>query len=176
MKKFIIQLLALCFFIVLIFLLAFNNTITTNFLSLFIPTNQSFNKKEIQVVNDLNSPSRVKAVVKVDVADTKEKRTKGLGGRESLATDEGMLFIFDKPAQQVFWMKGMLIPLDFIWISGDRVVDILENRQPPAAGQADSTLEKYGPNTPVDKVLEVNANFIKEHNIQVGDRLEDVIQ
>ncbi len=175
MKKYLIQLFTLTLFIVLIFLLAFNNTVTTNFLNIFIPSNQTFANKKIRIVNDLNTSDPVKAIITVTLADTKEKRAKGLGGRDSLATDEGMLFIFDTPAKQVFWMKGMKIPLDFIWINGDRVVDLLEDKQPPAPNQPDTTLEKYGPNTPVDKVLEVNTGFIKSHNIQIGDRLEDVV-
>lgn len=113
-----------------------------------------------------------KAQLNIEVADTKEERSKGLGGRESLASDSGMLFIFDTADKYRFWMKGVSIPLDFIWISGDRIVDILVNIQPPGKDQPDESLPHYAPVVVVDKVLEVNAGFVENYNIRVGDKIE----
>lgn len=107
----------------------------------------------------------------IEIADTQEKRTKGLGGRESLASDSGMLFIFPEPSKYSFWMKGLSFPLDFIWIRGEKVVSILQNVPPPAPGQLDPSLPIYQPNVEVDKVLEVNAGVIARLNIKVGDTL-----
>lgn len=107
--------------------------------------------------------------INVEVADTAEKRQLGLGGREFLASDSGMLFSYDKPDKYPFWMKGMKIPLDFIWIRDQKVVDLLKNVQPPQSRIKDKDLPLYAPNQPIDQILEVNSGFIDAHNIQVGD-------
>src|SRR5581483_1780979 len=78
-----------------------------------------------------------KASLNVEIADTPEKRSLGLGGRDFLATDSGMLFLFDTSTKHQFWMKGMKIPLDFIWIKGDVIVDLLPKIPPPAPGTPD---------------------------------------
>ncbi len=112
------------------------------------------------------------ALIKVEVADTQEKRKKGLSGREVLASDEGMLFIFDSSGKHPFWMKGMEIALDFIWIKGDKVVDVTENIQPPVEGQLDSSLPIYQSKEDANKVLEVPAQTVQRLNIKVGDNVK----
>lgn len=108
----------------------------------------------------------------VEIADTQEKRNKGLSDRESLASDSGMLFIFPKQDKYPFWMKGLKYPLDFIWIKGEYVVDFLQNIRPPSLGQADQSLTIYTAKIPIDKVLEVPAGTIDRLNIKVGDKVQ----
>lgn len=108
-------------------------------------------------------------VLKVEIADTKDKRSKGLGGKEKLASDEGMLFIFPELKKHSFWMKGLKFPLDFIWIKGNSIVDIIKDVPPPGEGQKDEDLPIYLPITEVDKVLEVNAQTVDRLGIKVGD-------
>lgn len=107
----------------------------------------------------------------IEIADTPSKRAKGLGGRTELASDSGMLFVFPVSSKYSFWMKGLLFPLDFIWIKEDKVVSVLENVPPPALNQADSSLPVYQANVEVDKVLEVNAGVIQRLSIKVGDNV-----
>lgn len=115
-------------------------------------------------------------LIKVEVADTASKRSKGLGGKQSLGENEGMLFVFDKTDKHPFWMKGLIFPLDFIWIKNDKVVDLLPNIPPPEKGQADSSLPIYSSKEEVDKVLEVNAGTILKLNIKVGDSVKLINQ
>lgn len=115
--------------------------------------------------------TNVKSILNIEIADTKEKRAKGLGGRDSLATDSGMMFTFDKPGQYQFWMKGMRIPLDFIWVNDNKVVDLLQNILPPEVNQADNTLPIYAPVVSITQMIEVNAGFINANNIQIGDKV-----
>lgn len=62
------------------------------------------------------------------VADDAAERTKGLSG-QTLEPGHGM--VFDLGAEQTgqeFWMKDMLIDLDFVWLaSNGLVVDTAEN-------------------------------------------------
>lgn len=119
------------------------------------------------------SPSDAqKGVLTVEVAATEQERAKGLGGRDSLDPNSGMLFVFDKPGRPQFWMKGMRFPLDFIWIDGRRVVGIIENVPAPQK-DPDGVLPLYSSTVDVDKVLEVNAGYVKSHGIAVGDSLRE---
>lgn len=69
-----------------------------------------------------NSPKKVGEVIindqkiLVEVVDTWPAIYKGLSGRESLAENQGMLFVFPKLDIYEFWMKDMKFPLDIIWI------------------------------------------------------------
>lgn len=114
------------------------------------------------------------STVVVETAFTEEERQKGLSGRTSLIKDRGMVFSFGQSGQSAispfFWMKGMLIPLDIIWINDYRVVKIHKN-VPPEPEKSDDKLTKYYPDGPIDNVVEVNAGFSDKYNIKVGDNV-----
>lgn len=109
--------------------------------------------------------------ITVEIADTDTLRSQGLSGRESLAKDRGMLFVYQKPGIYSFWMKDMQFPLDFIWINGDTVVDLTKDIPVPETEDL-LTLPNYQPNTPVDKILELNVGSIAGMNIKIGDKIE----
>jgi len=104
--------------------------------------------------------------ISVEIKNTPETRKQGLSNREKLPENQGVLFIFDQPAQHSFWMKNMLFNLDFIWIKNNKVVDITENVPAPKNNQPPVSLK---PKSPVNKVLEVNAGFANQHNININD-------
>lgn len=106
--------------------------------------------------------------VEVEVADTALARERGLGGREILEENTGMLFVFREKDYHPFWMKEMNFPIDIIWISDDRVVDIAHN----VPTTASEFLKIYKPKELVNFVLEVNAGFSEKHGVKVGDRVE----
>src|SRR6266852_507512 len=63
--------------------------------------------------------------VMVIIADNDATRSRGLGGVSQMPANQGMLFVFNsKQIRPSFWMKDMLIPLDFIWISNGKVAEI----------------------------------------------------
>lgn len=109
---------------------------------------------------------------RVEVADTQNKRSKGLGGKEKMASDEGMLFIFEKEDKYPFWMKGLKFSLDFLWIKGGLIVDILSNVPPPGSGQTDESLPIYQPRVEVDKVLEISGGTSEKLGIKIGDKVQ----
>lgn len=112
--------------------------------------------------------------INIEIADSPDERRKGLGEKESLASDSGMLFIFEKNGKYGFWMKGLNFPLDFIWIREKKVVDIIKNALPPSQDQKDEDLPIYMPREEVDMVLEVNSGFADGNGIKVGDIVEIV--
>lgn len=104
----------------------------------------------------------------VEVADTREERTKGLSGRKKLGEKEGMLFVFEETGLHTFWMKDTLIPLDIIFIKDDRIVTIHKNIQPqPNAFGAQ--LQLYLPKDPVNYVLEINGGLSEKYGFTQGD-------
>lgn len=104
-----------------------------------------------------------------EIADTEPEREKGLSGRKSLEENQGMLFVFEKKDfKPAFWMKGMLISLDFIWINDGKISQIDQNIPPPETNTPDKNLPYYIPNGLIDYVLEVNAGFTKKYDIRVG--------
>ncbi len=162
MKKFIAQTVILVLLIGagIFFFVPSKNTGSTPEIP-FLPQTPQF--KEIQIGE---------THLKVEIADTASKRSKGLGDRQALGENEGMLFIFPKADKYPFWMKGLKFPLDFVWIKETSVVDILENVSLPQNGQTDSTLPIYSSKVEVDKVLELNAGAAKRLNIKVGDTVK----
>ncbi len=107
--------------------------------------------------------------VRAEMARTPEERRLGLGGRPSMPLDEGMLFIFQSEGQHSFWMRGMLFPLDYIWISSDRVVVDITVDVPIEPGVPDGGLPQYRPDQAVLHMLEVNAGVVREAGVQIGD-------
>jgi len=103
-------------------------------------------------------------VVQVELADTDQKRERGLMFRKELPDGQGMLFLFDEEREHTFWMKDTLIPLDMIFVDGSgRVTTIVANARP-------LTLE---PRTggPARMVLEVPGGWARAHDVRVGDRM-----
>ncbi len=105
------------------------------------------------------------AQYEVEVARSAAQQARGLSFRESLAQDRGMLFVFKEPSTQRFWMFGMKIPLDFVWIRDGAVVALSENIPPPRK----SPPAIVSPDEPADQVLEINAGEIKRREIKIGD-------
>jgi hypothetical protein len=111
--------------------------------------------------------------ISVEIADTDSKRQKGLGQRDSLGQDQGMLFVFDqKDVAPSFWMKDMRFPLDIIWIDDNLIVKIDKNIPNPSSGTQDNQLTFYSPNQLIDYVLEVNSGFADKNTIKIGDAID----
>ena len=100
-----------------------------------------------------------------ELADTVEKRERGLMFRDSLAKDHGMLFTFAEPQQWTFWMKNTRIPLDIIWMDEKKRIIHVEH-DVPMCHRTDDGCPQYQPNDGAMYVLELAAgmaNFLKLH-------------
>lgn len=169
MKKFVIQIIALVIVIILGFLVVSNPGLLEKVLNI---TSSPFGGGGGGNQTKISQVQIGQTLVNIELADTPEKRAQGLGGRDYLPVDTGMLFVYPKADRYKFWMKGMKIPLDFVWIKDDRVVQLMNNILAPTAGQPDNELPIYQPDVEADKVLELNAGFNQRHNIQVGDPVQ----
>ncbi len=101
------------------------------------------------------------------VADDAEERERGLSGTPALAPNGGVLFVFPDERMHAIWMKGMLIPIDILWISASSVViDLREDVSP------DSFPAIFAPASPARFVVELSAGAAKAFGIKVGDKIE----
>lgn len=106
-------------------------------------------------------------VLELEIARTPEEHARGLSGRARLAENAGMLFVYEQPTLPGFWMKDMYFALDLIWIDAERrIVAVSSNIAP------ETYPEVFYPPSPVRYVLEVNAGWVKAHNVSVGDEVE----
>lgn len=106
--------------------------------------------------------------VYVRVPTTEALKELGLAGATGLADDEGMMWVFLSPQRATFWMKGMLIPLDFIWLRNNQIVNIMADVQPPV-DPTSTDLPILDSGVPVDAVLEVAGGFAERYHLRVGD-------
>lgn len=106
-------------------------------------------------------------VIQLEVARTPQQQQMGLMYRKSLADDRGMLFLFNPPQPINFWMKNTLIPLDMVFML-DGVVKAIAANVPPCTT---SLCPTYGPNTPVNQVIELRGGRAAELGLKAGDRV-----
>jgi len=105
-------------------------------------------------------------VLTVEIAVTPADQQKGLSDRDSMAPDRGMLFVFNSEEMWGFWMKGMRFSLDMIWFDSQKRSVFIEQGLPPCTPQ---NCPIYTPPVNAMFVLEVNAGFVKAHNVVIGD-------
>ena len=103
---------------------------------------------------------------RVEVAVTPEEHARGLMYRSRLDPDAGMLFVFDEPRVQRFWMKNTLIPLDMIFIGPDRrIAGVVENAAP------ETETERMVPARSL-YVLEIGGGLSARLGIHAGELVE----
>jgi uncharacterized protein len=84
--------------------------------------------------------------------------------RKEMPQHEGMLFVFEQPSQQCFWMKNTLLPLSAAFIDDDGTVVNVEDMKP-------QTLDSHCSAKPVRYVLEMNQGWFAKKGIKPGTRL-----
>lgn len=107
----------------------------------------------------------------LEIARTAEEQRLGLGGRTALSPDHGMLFPFSTTGTYPFWMQGMKIPIDLVWIQDQRIVGIEKQLPPPRAGEEPVTVS---PPVPVNRVLELASGEADIYGLAVGMRLTEI--
>ena len=107
-----------------------------------------------------------RVTINVEVARSPQAQARGLGGRPSLKKGTGMVFPYDESGVRGIWMKGMLIPIDILWIREGRIVAIEADVPPPSSNGALAVFTHVA-----DLVLEVPAGYAEQMGIRVGQPL-----
>lgn len=102
--------------------------------------------------------------IRAEVARTPDQRSTGLMFREQLGTNDGMLFVFERPGQQCFWMKNTLVPLSAAFVADDGTVVNIEDMKP-------QTLDSHCSTKEVRYVLEMNQGWFAKRGIGAGTKL-----
>lgn len=102
--------------------------------------------------------------IDAQVALTPDQRQIGLMFRAEMPQHEGMLFVFDQPAQQCFWMKNTLLPLTAAFVADDGVIVNLVDMKP-------QTTDSHCSAKPVRYVLEMNLGWFAKRSIKAGFKL-----
>ena len=109
------------------------------------------------------APSR--PTIQVEIASSDESRERGLMYRTKLASEAGMLFVWDDESIRAFWMRNTCIPLDMLFISKDGIVSGVVEQVPVLNEQS------RGVPCPAAYVLEVNAGWVRGHQVKPGQHL-----
>ena len=99
------------------------------------------------------------------VADTEEKRAKGLGGVKELQDNEALLMVFPDDGLWSIWMKGMHIPIDIVWLDEKRQVVHIEKDVQPDAPPYDT----YVPPKNARYVVELKAGSVQKYKIKMNE-------
>jgi uncharacterized protein len=102
--------------------------------------------------------------IDTQLAQTPEQRQTGLMWRKEMPQHEGMLFIFEQPSQQCFWMKNTFVPLTAAFVADDGTIVNLEDMKP-------QTTEPHCSTKPVRYVLEMNKGWFAKKGIKAGYKL-----
>jgi uncharacterized protein len=103
-------------------------------------------------------------LIDAQVAQTPEQRQIGLMFRREMPAQEGMLFVFEEPGTQCFWMKNTLLPLTAAFVADDGRVVNLADMQP-------QTTESHCSQEPVRYVLEMNQGWFAKRGLKAGIQL-----
>ena len=102
--------------------------------------------------------------IDAQVASTNAQRQIGLMHRQEMPQHEGMLFVFEQPAVQCFWMKNTLIPLTAAFVTDDGTIANLADMKP-----LDET--SHCSARPVRYVLEMNQGWFAAKHLKAGNKL-----
>lgn len=102
--------------------------------------------------------------IRAQVALTPEQRHTGLMFRRDMATHEGMLFVFEYPDSQCFWMRNTPLPLSIAFLADDGTVEQIADMQP----QND---DMHCSSKPVRFALEMNQGWFAKRGVKPGTRI-----
>ncbi|TVP72550.1 MAG: DUF192 domain-containing protein, partial [Gemmatimonadales bacterium] len=111
--------------------------------------------------------------IEVEVAKSQEQRTRGLGRRDALDDDAGMIFLFEemRGGDEGFWMFRTRIPLDIAFLDEDgTILDILG--MDPCESPNPEFCPVYSPGVPYQFALEMNLGWFQAHDVAAGDRVD----
>ncbi len=104
-------------------------------------------------------------LITAEVAADDSSRARGLMFREGLATNHGMLFIFEGKAVHCMWMRNTLIPLSVAFVDDDGTIVNIENMQPHSE-------QSHCAQRPVRFALEMTQGWFAAKGIKPGSRLD----
>jgi len=102
--------------------------------------------------------------IDAQMAVSPREREIGLMFRKEMPQPEGMLFVFEEPGVQCFWMKNTILPLTAAFIADDGTIVNLADMKP-------QTTDSHCSSKPVRFVLEMNQGWFAKKGFKAGLKL-----
>lgn len=106
--------------------------------------------------------------IDTQVALTPEQHQIGLMFRTEMPQNEGMIFVFQAPSKQCFWMKNTVLPLTAAFVADDGTIVNLEDMKP-------QTTDSHCSLRPVRYVLEMSQGWFAKKGFKAGSKLNGKI-
>ena len=97
----------------------------------------------------------------LEVARTPDEHQVGLMYRQSLPDDGGMLFVYDHPATEGYWMHNTYVPLSIAWIDQNGAIVDIQDMQP-------LTDDVHSPAAAYWYALEANQGWFTNNGVGIG--------
>lgn len=114
----------------------------------------------------------------LEVAADYAKRSKGLSGRKEVASDKGMIFVYQRAKILSFWMKDCLTDIDIMYLDArGRIVEAYEMTKEPPRAESESELayeyrlKHYSSRTAALLAIELKPGSMKRLNLKKGQRI-----
>lgn len=104
-------------------------------------------------------------IIQAEVANTDETRERGLMFRKRLEGNDGMLFVFERPDKQCFWMHNTPLPLSIAFIADDGTIVNIDDMAP-------ETDDTHCSRKPVRYALEMAQGWFADHGITTGKKID----
>ena len=117
----------------------------------------------------------------LDTAITKDEQERGLGGRESIPDDGGMIFIFDRDEEREFWMLDCLVDMDILYLDWQGHIVSAYTMKARPLQKSDESESEYHRRLRADQypskgrsryVIELRAGRIAELGLKRGQKIE----
>lgn len=103
-------------------------------------------------------------VITAEVASNDSARSRGLMYRKELKPNHGMLFVFDQPNVQCFWMRNTVLALSIAFIQDDGTISNIADMQPMTDTSHCST-------APVRYALEMEQGWFAKRGLETGKKI-----
>ncbi|MDA8447931.1 DUF192 domain-containing protein [Paracidovorax valerianellae] len=142
-----------------------NKVLATVFAALVLSAGTTANAQESPQLN-LQRVELGAGMHRIDaqVAVAPQERQIGLMHRKEMPQQEGMLFVFEEPAVQCFWMKNTILPLTAAFVADDGTIVNLADMKP-------QTEDSHCSEKPVRYVLEMNQGWFAKKGVKAGAKL-----
>ncbi len=115
----------------------------------------------------------------LEVAADEPSRTRGLGGRESIPDDGGLLFIFPDAAVRSFWMRDCLVDIDIMYLDPHGRITAIHRMtaEPPRRNEETEAaylrrLRNYASVYPAQFAIELRAGSLDALGLRVDQKVE----
>ena len=103
----------------------------------------------------------------IDVAD----QVKGLGGRDRIDPQGGMIFLYGRPVRHGFVMRDCPVPIDIIFVDPGGGI-VATHQMQPEPGRPEEALKVYSSDWPFQYAIELAGGSLDELALEPGGKID----